>query len=75
MVQDSKQGVAAQVWPICFVAGMLNIWKMRNERIFNNKSASMRRLQWLIAQDIALWSSKTPKSKDELLLWAGQIQD
>jgi hypothetical protein len=53
-----------------FCRGMLNIWKMRNERIFNNKSASRRQLQWLIAQDIALWSSRTPKLKDELMLWA-----
>jgi hypothetical protein len=75
MVQESKQGVVAEAWPICFAAGMLNIWKMQNDRIFNNKRASRRQLQWLIAHDIALWSSRMPKLKDELMMWAGQIQD
>jgi hypothetical protein len=74
-VQENKQGVAAEVWPICFAAGMLNIWKMRNDRIFNNKRANRRKLQCLIAQDITLWSSRTPKLKDELMLWAGQIRE
>jgi hypothetical protein len=74
-VQENKQGVAAEVWPICFAAGMLNIWKMRNDRIFNNKRANRRKLQCLIAQDITLWSSRTPKLKDELMLWAGLIRD
>jgi hypothetical protein len=32
-IQETKQGVQAKAWTICFAACMLNLWNMRNDRI------------------------------------------
>jgi hypothetical protein len=37
-IQSSKNGKSAQAWPVCFAAAMYSLWKMRNDRIFNNNS-------------------------------------
>jgi hypothetical protein len=54
VIQSTKQGIAAKAWPICFAAEMLNLLKMRNDKIFNKKQASRRQLHWLVAHDIEL---------------------
>jgi hypothetical protein len=54
---------------------MLNLWKMRNERIFNDKLVTRRQLERLVAQDIELWANRTPKLRGELMQWAVAIQD
>jgi hypothetical protein len=74
-VYETKQGNQAKVWNICFAACMLNLWKMRNERIFNNKLVNRRNFQRLIAQDIQLWANRTPKLREELRQWSLAIQD
>jgi hypothetical protein len=33
VIQNSKQGVSAKAWPVCFAVGMLKIWKKRNDRV------------------------------------------
>jgi hypothetical protein len=73
-VHENKQGNQAKVWIICFAACMLNLWKMRNERIFNNKLITRRQFQWLVAQDIELWANRTPKLREELKHWSLAIQ-
>jgi hypothetical protein len=73
-VKETKQGNQAKVWIICFAACMLNLWKMRNERIFNNKLVNRRNFQRLIAQDIELWANRTPKLREVLSgLWRFKI--
>lgn len=36
-VQAGPHGLATDAWPICFAAGLLNLWEDRNDCIFNNK--------------------------------------
>jgi hypothetical protein len=72
-IQTTKQGAAAKAWPICFAAGMLNLWKMRNDRIFNGRQACRRQLRWSVAHDIELWANRTPKLQSELLEWANKL--
>jgi hypothetical protein len=67
-IGETKQGVTAQAWVVCFAACMLNLWKMRNDRIFNNKHTTKRKFQWLVAHYIDLWASRTPSLKEELNL-------
>jgi hypothetical protein len=74
-VLGNKQGDRAKVWIICFVACMLNLWKMRNERLFNNKLVNRRQFKRLVAQDIELWANRTPKLRGELMQWVVAIQD
>jgi hypothetical protein len=72
-IQTTQQGAAAKAWPICFAAGMLNLWKMRNDRIFNGKQACRRQLRWSVAHDIELWANRSPKLQTELLMWASKL--
>jgi hypothetical protein len=65
-VQTNIQGITAEAWPICFPAGLLNLWKMRNGRFFNNKQVGRRQLLWQVAEDIRLWSCRSPKLQTEL---------
>jgi hypothetical protein len=73
-IQSTKDGITAQAWPICFAAGMLNLWKMRNDRIFNQKHTTRRMLRWSVANDIELWANRSPKLQDELRTWAAKMQ-
>jgi hypothetical protein len=67
-IGETKHGVTAQAWVVCSAACMLNLWKMRNDRIFNNKHTTKRKFQWLVAHYIDLWASRTPSLKEELNL-------
>jgi hypothetical protein len=73
-IQSTKDGITARAWPICFAAGMLNLWKMRNDRIFNRKHTTRRMLRWSVAHDIELWANRSPKLQDELRRWAAKMQ-
>jgi hypothetical protein len=41
-IQSAKNGKSAQAWPVCFAAAMYSLWKMQNDRIFNNKRPNRR---------------------------------
>jgi hypothetical protein len=72
-IQSTKYGAMARAWPICFAAGMLNLWKMRNDRVFNKKHTTRRMLCWSVANDIQLWANRSPKLHDELMEWPAKM--
>jgi hypothetical protein len=73
-IQSTKNGASAKAWPICFAAAMFSLWKMRNDRIFNNKRASRRQLLAQVADLLNLWAYRSPKLRPELEKWALEMQ-
>jgi hypothetical protein len=69
-VQTTLQKMQREVWPICFAAGMLNLWKMRNALVFNKQTISRQQLLKQVAYDLKLWAHRDPKLEAELNRWA-----
>jgi hypothetical protein len=72
--KSSKNGKAAQAWPVCFAAAMYSLWKMRNDRIFNDKRPNRGRLLAQAADLIKLWAYRSGDISQELKKWAVELQ-
>jgi hypothetical protein len=70
----SKNGKASQAWPVCFAAAMYSLWKMRNDRIFNDKMPNRRRLLAQAADLLNLWAYRSGDISQELKKWAVELQ-
>jgi hypothetical protein len=72
--KSSKNGKAAHAWPVCFAAAMYSLWKMRNDRIFNDKMPNRRQLLAQAADLIKLWAYRSRDLSQELKKWAMELQ-
>jgi hypothetical protein len=53
---------------------MYNLWKMRNDRIFNNKRPNRRQLLAQVADLIKLWDYRSRNLNQKLKKWARELQ-
>jgi hypothetical protein len=74
-VQNATPDNNAEIWATCFAAAVLNIWKHRNNRVFNNRQTMRQSLLWQVSEDIKLWSHRVPKMRPRLLIWAQKLVD
>jgi hypothetical protein len=73
-IQGAKNGKSAQAWPVCFAAAMYSLWKIRNNRIFNNKTPNRRQLLTQVADLNKLWAYRSRNLGQELRKWALELQ-
>jgi hypothetical protein len=74
-VQNANPDNNAEIWATCFAATLLNIWKHRNNRVFNSRQTTRQSLLWQVSEDIKLWSHRVPKMRPRLLVWAQKLVD
>jgi hypothetical protein len=73
-IQGTKNGKSALAWPVCFAAAVYCLWKMRNDRIFNNKRPNRRQLLTQVADLLKLWAYRSGNLSQELRTWALELQ-
>jgi hypothetical protein len=73
-IQGTKNGKSALAWPVCFAAAVYSLWKMRNDRIFNNKRPNRRQLLTQVADLLKLWAYRSGNLSQEMRTWALQLQ-
>jgi hypothetical protein len=57
-----------------FAAAVYSLWKMRNDRIFNNKRPNRRQLLTQVADLLKLWAYRSGNLSQEMRTWALQLQ-
>jgi hypothetical protein len=59
---------------MCFAAAVYSLWKMRNDKIFNNKRPNRRQLLTQVADLIKLWAYRSGNLGQEMRTWALELQ-
>jgi hypothetical protein len=69
-VSTTEKTIGCKAWPICVAACIHGLWRARNNRVFNQKSTNRLALLQLIADELRLWSHRSPKMKIKIIYWA-----
>lgn len=72
-VSTTEKTIAGKAWPICVAACIHSLWTARNNRVFNQKSTNRPALLQLIADELRLWSHRSPKMKTKIIYWAQRV--
>uniref|UniRef100_A0ACD5TL60 Uncharacterized protein n=1 Tax=Avena sativa TaxID=4498 RepID=A0ACD5TL60_AVESA len=60
-------------WPTCFAACLLELWKARNDRIFNGRSMATATILMRIRETLRLWTCRSPKEGQRIMTWAQKL--
>jgi hypothetical protein len=72
-VSITEESAASKTWTVCVAACLLGLWKARNDRVFNFQYIGRQALLKQIANELRLWSNRSPKLQSQLLTWADKL--